>query len=73
MQEMKHKQPDEANGRLIAAAPELLEVLQTIVAQSERIDRDSKGKPYRTPECQQLYDKAKAAIAKATSAESEGV
>jgi hypothetical protein len=57
-----------ANARLIATAPELLEVLEAIIEQSNRIDRDSGGKPYRTPECQQLYDKAFSVVAKATTA-----
>lgn len=53
-----------ANARLIAAAPELLEALQTMVAHSDKLIADGHY-DYREPRVQELYDMCAAAIAKA--------
>ena len=55
----------EANARLIAAAPELLEALQTLAAYANgRLDKN----PYRIPE----YKQALCAIGKATGKNTDG-
>mgnify|MGYP001572091023 CR=1 FL=1 len=54
---------DEANARLFAAAPELLEALKFAIAVDTEFHEGHA--PMRTPEYQESYDKALAAIAKA--------
>jgi hypothetical protein len=56
----------EANARLIASAPLLLEALQEAVALADKNCHAWDGKPDRTPECQASYDKCVAAILAAT-------
>lgn len=65
-----HGDPDElrANAALIAAAPELLEILQTIVARATRPVPDSTGQSMVSIRLA-LLDKARAAIAAATTTE----
>lgn len=65
----------EANARLIAAAPELLDLLIEAVDLSDRVIAKLKEKHpddppryMRTPEAQYLYERVSAAIAKATGA-----
>jgi hypothetical protein len=55
----------EMHERMRAAAPELLDVLVAICAQSERVRGPDNP---RHPEPQALYERAKAAIAQATGA-----
>ncbi len=57
-----------ANARLIAAAPELLEALETMVAYSDKLIADGHY-DYREPRVQELYDMCAAVIAKATGAQ----
>jgi hypothetical protein len=55
--------PQYANARLIAAAPDLLEAL---IATCKLADDNLPGFDGRTPECQAVYDQCMRAIAKAT-------
>lgn len=55
---------DFANARLIAAAPDMLAALQTMVAYSDRLIAEGHY-THREPRVQELYDMCAAAIAKA--------
>ena len=57
---------DKANARLIAAAPELLEACQAMIEWDDREQDHAVDFSARTELCRVAFDKARAAIAKAT-------
>ena len=56
----------EANARLIAAAPALLEACQAMIERDDREQDHAVDFSARTELCRVAFDKARAAIAKAT-------
>ena len=55
----------EANARLIAAAPDLLEAMKASIALADQNAAVFGGKPVRTAECQALYERCAEIVAKA--------